>query len=386
MLSESSIVNSSPRRVEPRLASPKPIIVPAPATTTRNNQNSRRTRTRGAGSVSNIIGNISTSTVQQAALRREVRTAVAAGSSTTSVRSELESRPSRAVAAPARAPAARPATTIQPAASASGEAMVTYRLPVTLPRPIDMPMVTNEMLIALDPDLDGVALPFVKDALQNRREAMLRGIASVDTSNMVIPPSPTNLKVHMLSSYPNQFVVYPTHLICVSPLNGTGGGVVYPVNALVLVAHCARLPTLPASASLQPDVSNHLTMPVVPIRLPHPPSFAKLFDYLYTKHFGRLCASLCPIPTESLAAITELTTNAQARERGELLAKIVETIRDTYEVAALLEKMKFIHGLWSNVCELGIAEEGIWKCMNLAWQVLMKALTAKPRVETNRAF
>ncbi|KAG9021257.1 hypothetical protein FRB95_002502 [Tulasnella sp. JGI-2019a] len=65
--------------------------------------------------------------------------------------------------APAPAPATR-STTAEPAAPASGEAMVTYRLPVTLPRPIDMPMVTNEMLIALDPDLNGVALPFVKDA------------------------------------------------------------------------------------------------------------------------------------------------------------------------------------------------------------------------------
>ncbi|KAG8980719.1 hypothetical protein FRB93_009051 [Tulasnella sp. JGI-2019a] len=139
--------------------------------------------------------------------------------------------------APAPAPATR-STTAEPAAPASGEAMVTYCLPVALPRPIDMPMVTNEMLIALDPDLNGVALPFVKDALQNRREAMLRGIASVDTTNMVIPPSPTDLKVHMLSNYPNQFVVYPTYLICVSALNGIDGGVVYPINALVLVAHC----------------------------------------------------------------------------------------------------------------------------------------------------
>ncbi|KAG9023553.1 hypothetical protein FRB95_012909 [Tulasnella sp. JGI-2019a] len=381
MLSESSTGNV-PRPHHSSRAESKPT----PASPSVRTRAARRGRGHGTGSASNIIGNTSTSTVQQAALRRDVRAAPTI-QSTTNIRSQLESRPSRAVATPAPAPApAVRSTTAEPAAPASGEAMVTYRLPVTLPRPIDMPMVTNEMLIALDPDLNGVALPFVKDALQNRREAMLRGIASVDTTNMVIPPSPTDLKVHMLSNYPNQFVVYPTHLICVSALNGTGGGVVYPINALVLVAHCARLPSFPPSASLQPDVSNHLLMPVVPIRLPHPPSFAKLFDYLYTKNFGRLCAALCPIPSESLAAITDATNNAQPRQRGELLTKIVDTIRETYEVAALLEKMKFIHGLWSNVCELGIAEEGIWKCMNLAWQVLMRALSSKPRVETSRAF
>ncbi|KAG8989281.1 hypothetical protein FRB94_014534 [Tulasnella sp. JGI-2019a] len=52
-----------------------------------------------------------------------------------------------ATPAPAPAPTTR-STTTEPAAPASGEAMVTYRLPVTLARPIDMPMVANEMLIA----------------------------------------------------------------------------------------------------------------------------------------------------------------------------------------------------------------------------------------------
>lgn len=161
MLTESSILNA-PRDIA-RIHSPKfTQAIRSHHTTT------KRTRPHGASSIQSITGaNSTTQAVLQAALRREVRSK---DGGARSIRSELESHPSRT---PIKLrEASVPVATAAPATSQpEKESMVTYRLPTVLPRPVDMPMVTNEMLTKLDPDLDGVALPFVKDALQNRREA-----------------------------------------------------------------------------------------------------------------------------------------------------------------------------------------------------------------------
>lgn len=106
----------------------------------------RRTRIRGSGSVS-ITGNTPNYAAQQSALRSHRR------SHSPALRSELESISSRLNKAPASVPT------------------VTYRLPTALPRPRTLPMVTEEQLELLDPDLEGVAVPYVKDQLHNMRDA-----------------------------------------------------------------------------------------------------------------------------------------------------------------------------------------------------------------------
>jgi len=41
-----------------------------------------------------------------------------------------------------------------------------------------------------------------------------------------------------------------------------------------------------------------------------------------------------------------------------------------------------VHGLWTNVCALGVADEGLWEVIDACWEVLLQALavgTGEPR-------
>ena len=90
----------------------------------------------------------------------------------------------------------------------------------------------------------------------------------------------------------------PTHVLAVpSPSAPSRLKVeMFPVHHLIIAAHCARL-TLPKAAEIDrarivPGTT--LTLPVVPLSLPHPQSFALIESYLYTKSRERLLSALLP--------------------------------------------------------------------------------------------
>lgn len=201
---------------------------------------------------------------------------------------------------------------------------------------------------------------------------MLRGLASVDIKTARLPPTgmPSEIPLKISPSYSSQSASLPTHLLCViNPT--TSHGQLYPVHSLVLGAHCAGLPQFPMPAQTDSaQAESTTTFPIVPITLPHAESFPILFDYLYTKNFTRFVSSLLPLPPSSTAT----GEDGKPLNADQKFQRVVEALVQTYSMGALLEKMKFVHGLWSNVFKLGISEEGVWKCMNTAWTALVRAL------------
>lgn len=90
-----------------------------------------------------------------------------------------------------------------------------------------------------------------------------------------------------------------------------------------------------------------------------------------------------PAPTPKRATATESTpaaapaaaqqTPEQKRQQEDLI-KLAGVLARTFALPRLLQQARFIHGVWSNVIMLGIADVGVWNAMDYAWSVTMKAL------------
>lgn len=95
----------------------------------------------------------------------------------------------------------------------------------------------------------------------------------------------------------------------------------YPIHASIITSHCSRLPALP------PSTASSSSLPVLPLGIPHASSFPMLQAYLYTKRTDILLSSL-------LTSKSRLAT---------------------------------VTGLWRNTCVLGVADEGLWNVLDIAW-------------------
>jgi len=167
----------------------------------------------------------------------------------------------------------------------------------------------------------------------------------------------------------------PSHLFCVIN-EKSGRGHVYPIHVLVLAAHCARLPEFPKPIPQDPTDPISITLPLFAVPIPHIESFGLLHDYFYTKHFARFLSALVPLPPTSLPSPDEVLTPEEKTRR------VVQALSQTYTAGALLERLRFVHGLWCNVCSLGISEEGVWKVMQTAWNVLSQAAAMSQSPDT----
>lgn len=143
----------------------------------------------------------------------------------------------------------------------------------------------------------------------------------------------------------------------------------FPVHAIVLAANCARLPPLRKSvnAILNNTMhSNQVIAPVVPLCLPAPATFSQLVLYLYTKKADALFTTpFLPIP---------LPSSLKADRSSQQVLSFAATLAQTYTSQALLNYTKAVHGLWQNVCALGIFDDQLSECIDLIWQILLTAI------------
>lgn len=165
----------------------------------------------------------------------------------------------------------------------------------------------------------------------------------------------------------------PTHMMAIygpPPQNGSAEKrkiTLYPVHNTVLAAYCSKLPpfrpTSEAIRSAGPEKTlREVILPVRPICLPSAQTYPQLSSFLYTKRTDALLASMMPcLPPQSLADQSEITAFATR-------------LAGTYTIQALLQHAMTVHGLWGNVCALGIFDDALWETIDLAWQVLLTAI------------
>ncbi|KAJ7172960.1 hypothetical protein C8R43DRAFT_863110, partial [Mycena crocata] len=115
----------------------------------------------------------------------------------------------------------------------------------------------------------------------------------------------------------------------------------YPFHDLVIGAHCANLPALPASQPF--PCSARATLPVVPLSLPSPETFSLLHAYLYMQQQPEtLLAALAPPCGSNLL---QLAGHAQR-----------------------------IQGLWRNACVLAVVDEQLYDVIESSWERSIAAM------------
>ncbi|OCH87489.1 hypothetical protein OBBRIDRAFT_837323 [Obba rivulosa] len=259
------------------------------------------------------------------------------------------------------------------------------RLPRRLARPA-FREVSHEAMAAVDPELKEMPLSFIREGLEIRGPDMLKVLASVHaTPARHVLPKELRVRVRDRSYHP------PTHMLAVySPAPAPRRAVtLFPVHDVVLAAHCASLPPLgPAAESPEPEAADHaqaqaeadagieteaplnLTLPVVPLALPHPPTFSALSAFLYTKRAETLLVALLP----SLPPSPSSMPGAQPRARP-APAQLARAFAATYTTRALAAHALRVTGAWRNACALGVHDDALWRVLDAAWEIVLASLS-----------
>lgn len=204
---------------------------------------------------------------------------------------------------------------------------------------------------------------------------LLRAVASVVAEPPKDAlPSEIAITVNDHSDYPP-----PTHMLAIHgrtpaskdapPGDARRQVTLIPAHSAVLALHCARLPmsklTAPSSASpaYTSDDCTQLVVPVQPLCLPSPTTFALLSSFIYTKRADHLLKSLLPCPPPPTLAADPASLPAFAAR-----------LAGTYTAQALLRHVNSVHGLWQNACVLGVFVDELWDTLDLAWEVLLTAM------------
>jgi len=311
----------------------------------------------------------------------------------------LRSTPTPAVVPP---PTKRPEE--PPVAVATPTAKIIF--PRRLARP-DFKPVPQSSLVAIDPELEGVPTQYLHDKLQPRGAKLLEILTS--TSSAPVTGLPAEIEVLMKAMCDE--VDMPTHMLAVHSKATTrpnGSAVaqgkrpvtLFPIHDIVLAAYCANLPPLPPSTrqivetrsrpstttedeAMADDSSDSdsslqkaqtIKLPIVPLCIPNPPTFPILQSYLYTKRVDQLLARLLPaIPPSESSPASPVTPELAV---ADALDKLKSTFSSHYSSQALLQHTLTVHGLWSNICVLGITDERLWRTLDLAWDVLISSMAA----------
>ncbi len=167
----------------------------------------------------------------------------------------------------------------------------------------------------------------------------------------------------------------PTHMLAIhhasAPTAPRAKVTMFPTHNIVLASHCANLPSLPPSHPATPTLpGSPLSLPVFSFALPHPESYGHLQSFLYQKNAHLFLASLLPrvAPQELLQAAQKKTVLAFAG-----------VLADTFTPQIILRHAKFIHGIYTNMCVLGIQDDRMWYLLNIAWEVILLAAAISSR-------
>ncbi|KAI0827281.1 hypothetical protein BC628DRAFT_1418415 [Trametes gibbosa] len=186
----------------------------------------------------------------------------------------------------------------------------------------------------------------------------------------------------------------PTHVLAVwdapSTAAGSQNGVnpatgrrkvrLVAVHNLVLAAYCANwfpMPSKPDAPRKRVVVNSggamgtQLTLPVIPLPVPHVDSFHQLLACLYTHKVSRLLDELVPVQKPNFIVPSRENPCPQNPHY------IVDTGRRlgaNYMPWAIVRMIRHVVGLWQNACHLGINDKRMWLGIDWSWDMLLTGL------------
>jgi hypothetical protein len=154
-----------------------------------------------------------------------------------------------------------------------------------------------------------------------------------------------------------------------------------PAHHIVLAANCAQIPRIPISRP-QMRSSGKLTVPVMPLVVPHAEAFAPLHAYLVSHRLDRLMSALLPVPHSMLshrgAAMRGGAPSSAAGPFAHISAPQVATFLAASasgdKMSALMALTRSVSAIWRNACALGVFDRELWTALDFSWEVILGAM------------
>ncbi|KAJ7131721.1 hypothetical protein C8R43DRAFT_657986 [Mycena crocata] len=253
-----------------------------------------------------------------------------------------------------------------------------FQLPRTLGRP-SFTEVSRAALLAASPDLGNVSVEFIRKNLLATAPQMLAGTSALSPAHLpsALPKSslPPYISVPLFPLQDGVHPVYPTHALAISNASPSGPAdmhLVFPIHALVLAAHCSKLPQLPPPA---PRGSTSVHLPVLPLTLPSAPAFSILHTFMYSHRLDGVLTALFPIPPQFLRALTHKTVRAALQSGADLHHLSAHLCAaSTSNVQVLMTHTAHVKELWQDMVALGVDDTALWDTVELAYEIVLGAL------------
>ncbi|KAJ1310416.1 hypothetical protein OPQ81_007150 [Rhizoctonia solani] len=241
---------------------------------------------------------------------------------------------------------------------------VKLSMPRVLPR-VDVMPVQPHALAAIDPELEGVPVAFVRNRVCAISKEILEMLVTCVPTTALTNPLPRTLDCIVRHPSPESSML-PTHyLVVYNPRTPDQPGKLYPAHSLVLATQCAALPSFgPTTRELRDD--NSFTVPLLGLPLPAPNHFGPLYTFLHDHSANALLAALLPLPHAAFGRIS--------LEIDGITERLSHALSDWLSLRALLSTLKTIHGVWANAAALHVDNERLWKILSFAWRVLVAAV------------
>ncbi|KAF7343293.1 Clp1-like protein [Mycena venus] len=221
---------------------------------------------------------------------------------------------------------------------------------------------------------------------------MQAGIPALAPSHLPpsIPPSylPQALTVPLRAPPPGAPALpsCPTHALAIAPPAKSSSGerdapqAIFPVHAVVLAAHCAKIPRLPSSPRAH-SASAAVTLPVLPLALPSPQAFRSCtrscIRTASTRPSPPSCPYLLPSSSPSAPHPRPLHPSSPPHSTPPLSGTPSPRTSAPRPVAtspALMAHAGHVKELWQDMVALGMYDLALWDALELAWEVVLGAM------------
>jgi hypothetical protein len=205
-------------------------------------------------------------------------------------------------------------------------------------------------------------------------------MASV-TAAVVPPQLPRSRVPSSFDVAPTRGAPPPTHILAVQSSPSSKHPVsdavfIIPTHHIVLAANCAHIPRIPVSRP-QMRSNGMLSVPVMPLVVPHAEAFAPLHTFLVSHRLDRLMSALLPVPPSMLSR-----ARAGSSAPGGPFAHISAPQVATYlaasasgdRMSALMALTRTVSAIWRNACALGIFDRDLWAALDFSWEVILGAM------------
>ncbi|KAG7445279.1 uncharacterized protein BT62DRAFT_933118 [Guyanagaster necrorhizus] len=252
------------------------------------------------------------------------------------------------------------------------------QLPATLARP-RYSEVSASAIEAVSPELAGVPPDYIRRNLRSEAPQMLAGISALAPSHLPTILSKSHLPGVLSVPIRSPSRAFPTHVLAISSSKiPSEHCMVFPIHALVLASHCAHLPAIPPAHSQAGQ--SLVKLPVLPFALPSPQAFGIIHNFMYTHRLEPVFRSLLPVPTgffQSISHETVLDTLDAMGTCMQLSAYLCS--QEQGDLQKLTTHAVHVKELWQDMIALGIYSTDLWDAVDLAWRIVIGALTIAAR-------